>query len=118
MHLDDCKFFDTSELLLFEAMKKCLPKSCTGKESKLYLVTPSIQMYTKGNCAAFHATRYATTDEGHILNVHVDSQNPRQHDGLEDSFMIMPVVCYTVKEGDKRCTIIGYGRDSIVGAAI
>eukprot|EP00957_Ditylum_brightwellii_P028488 2150871-Ditylum_brightwellii.AAC.1 len=113
MHLDDCKFCDTSELLLFEAMKIVLPKACTGKESKLYLVSLSIQMYTKGNYAAFHATIYATTDKGHILNVHVDSQNSRQHDRLEDYFMNMPVVCYAVKEGDKRCTIIGYGRDSI-----
>jgi len=77
MESEDKIFCDKSESLLMKAMKEQLPKACMGKESKLYLVPPSNQTYIKNKCAAFHATRYAITDEKHVLNVHVDSQNPR-----------------------------------------
>ena len=53
-----------------------------------------------------------------MLNVHCDTQNPKEYDTLQDSFMNMPVACYSVKKSDERCALIGYGCNSVVLASL
>ena len=85
-------FCDQAEKLLYTAMKRSMPTSSDGKEEHLYPVTPINKLFLQKNSTSpIHATPYATTDTDHVLGVHVDSQNPKIHDSLADSFMKQPV---------------------------
>eukprot|EP00957_Ditylum_brightwellii_P043098 3264757-Ditylum_brightwellii.AAC.1 len=87
--------------------KLSLPLRCAGKEDKLYNVPPTNTEFHNESSKHFHTTRYALTNNDQVLDVHVDSQNPRGHKDLEDSYMNMPVICFSVKLNDDRCCLIG-----------
>ena len=118
MNSKDKEFCCMAERLLLDATKQVLPLKCKGKEKLLYSVPNTNKMFHTDTSKSFHATRYAVTNSENVLNVHVDSQNPSEHDGLNDSFMNMPVACFSVKKKDNRCSIIGYGRESIVSSSL
>ena len=63
-----------------------------GEEENLYLVpTRNKLLLQKNILSPIHATRYATTDMDNLLGVNFDSQNPKVHDSLANSFMNQPV---------------------------
>ena len=65
-----------------------------------------------------HAARYETTDMDNVFVVYFDSQNPKIHDSLSDSFMNQPVGCFAKKRVQIRRLLIGFGRDYVVNTAI
>ena len=114
----DVEICEQAEEKLLKAMKHFLPSVCKGKESKLYMVPKTVTLVTKSEKQSFHAARYAKTDKVNVLNIHVDSQNPQDHENLDDDFMNKPVACFGVKKEVQRCTLIGYGQDSVVQSAM
>ena len=54
----------------------------------------------------------------HVIGVHVDIQKPKIHDSLSNSFMNIPVVCFTKERGQIRRLLIGFGRESVVDTDI
>ena len=96
-----------------------MPTSADGKEEHLYLVSPKNKLSPQKNSTSLiHADRYATTDMDHVLDVHVDSQNPNIHYSLSYSFMNQPVGCFAKKRGQIRKLLIGFDRESVVNTAI
>ena len=90
---------DQAEKLLYTAMKQLMPTSHDGKEEHLYLVPPRNKVFLqKSSTGPIHKTSYATIDTDHVLGVHVDSQNPKFHDSLSDSFMNQLVGYFKKKE--------------------
>ena len=76
-------------------MKQLISTSNYGKAENLYLVPPRNKIFLQKNSTSpIHATCYSTTDMVHVLGAHVDSQNPKIHDSLADSFMNQPVGCF------------------------
>ena len=76
-------------------MKQLIPTSTYGKEGHLYLVPPRNKLFLQKNSTSpIHATCYSTTDMVHVLGAHVDSQNPKIHYSLSDSFMNHRVGCF------------------------
>ena len=118
MTTNDKLFCDVAESILLNIAKNNLPRQCKGKESKLYNVPMCNSDFLTDTARHFHATRYAMTDDTHVLNIHVDSQNPGMYTELEDCNLNMPVVCYARKVDNTRVTIIGYGRDSVVQSSL
>ena len=90
---------EQAEKLLYTAMTQLMPTYSDGKEEHLYLVLhrKNLSLY-KSSTSPICATRYATKDIDRVLSVHADSQNPKIHNSLSDSFMNQPVGCFEKKE--------------------
>ena len=88
-------FCDKSYNLLYTAMKQLISTFNYGTEGHLYLVPPRNKLFLQKNSTSpIHATFYSTTDMVNVLGAHVDSQNPKIHYSLSDSFMNHPVGCF------------------------
>ena len=95
----EIRFCDQADQLQYTAMKLLIPTSAHGMEEKLYILPPINNLLPhKNSTSAIHATCYATIDMDHVLSVNVDSQNPKIHYSLSDSFMNQPVGCSAKKE--------------------
>eukprot|EP00957_Ditylum_brightwellii_P161624 12305866-Ditylum_brightwellii.AAC.1 len=111
MSEEHMQFCNIAEALLLKAMKAWIPTKAKGKEELLYNV-PSINQFFDHMNFSIHSSRYAITSEENILNVHVDSANPKEIDGMQDSFMNQPIGCFSTYVREERHVFIGYGRAS------
>ena len=103
---------------MYECMKAAMPLKGKGKEDLLYLVPPTNMQFLINKKSPIHACRYAVTDKNHVLNVHVDSQNPRDNITLPNYYMNQPVGCYGSMTGAVCHVVIAYGKDSVVNASL
>ena len=108
------RWCDNAETLLFEAIKAFLPGKAKGKGNLLYSVPIENRLFLSNPTSDIAATRYAITDDTNVVDVHVDSQNPRQLPDIEESYMNSIVGCFGKTQGSTTTKIIGYGRDSVV----
>ena len=115
---EDVRFCTHAEELLRYAMTGYLPLACVGQEKWLYAAPLEINNVLKKKNMSFHASRYATTNANHVLNIHIDSQNPDKDENQLHSIMNMPAVCYSVSDSNRRNSFIGYGRESVVNAVL
>eukprot|EP00957_Ditylum_brightwellii_P084010 6386017-Ditylum_brightwellii.AAC.1 len=115
---EEKQFCNKTEELLLEVMKESLPTTCKDKKDLLYCVLPTNRQFLSSSSRSFHAARYAVTDKSNMLQPHADTQNPREYCHMRDSYMNMPVACFSVTEGGERFAVIGYGRDSVVNFSL
>ena len=76
MKNDEKYFCDQSEIILYMAMKKCLPTMAEGLEHKLYNVPESNKAILQDQPSLIHASHLPTPTRRMFLNIHIDSQNP------------------------------------------
>eukprot|EP00957_Ditylum_brightwellii_P161706 12311681-Ditylum_brightwellii.AAC.1 len=115
---EDKKFCNITESLIHKCMKGAMPLRGQHLEHLLYLVPTTNAQFLTNRQSPIHASFYAITDENNVLNVHVDSQNPRDLITLPNYIMNQPVGCFGVMHGSTRYVVTAYGCDSVVNASM
>jgi hypothetical protein len=110
-------FSNTAEELLMTITKNFFPLKCSGNEHRLFMVLPKNIKCIGCIRLSFPSTRYAATDAKRVLNIHIDSQNPKEYADMVDSFMNQSVACFAVSQEEKRPVLLGVPRDSVVLSA-
>lgn len=120
MDVEDEAYCTAIESSFYEAMKEALPGSMGQAANCLYMIPPANGVVIRRPGGSAHQYRYAVAAESLELVVacHIDSQNPSPRGNLQLSEMNCPVGCISVYKQGTRCSLIAYGRESVVASAV